>query len=160
MGKYQYRLKCEFKVDPESFISVADELEISIPCINCQRDHRTIVFENITEKGICTPRKKCNGFPGKLTSRELIKKSDHIQVNYLIDFEYEPFIDQKYNVKSNFKFGWTRVYFTLNCSNCEKENTISTQENVGRPWDVKCDCGNVIYKDHKSPFSYKVIEVN
>ncbi len=63
MGKYQYKLKCEFILSPENFISLDDQLEISLPCLNCRRYNRTIIFENINEKGICTPRKKCDGFP-------------------------------------------------------------------------------------------------
>ena len=63
MGKYQYKLKCEFILSPENFISLDDQLEISLPCLNCRRYNRTIIFENINEKGICTPQKKCDGFP-------------------------------------------------------------------------------------------------
>ena len=160
MGKFQYKLTCDFKMNPESFIKVADKLEISLPCVNCQRDHRTIIFENINKKGICTPRNKCDGFPGELIEREIIKELDSVKIHYLIKFEYHPFIDLKYNVESSFKFGWARVYFTIKCAQCQKENTISTQENVGRPWDVKCECGSIIYQDHKSPFKYEAIEIS
>jgi hypothetical protein len=82
-------------------------------------------------------------------------------VKYLIDFEYEPFIDKKYNLKSSLpEFGWARVYFTLKCANCQKERTISTQENITRPWNERCGCGNIIYKEEKSPFDYEVDEFN
>lgn len=158
MGKHQYRLSCEFHVSPESFISVANKLEISIPCINCHRYDRTILFEDVHEKGICTPPNKCDGFPGKLTSREIIKKPDSIEVNYLIDFNYQPFFDQIDKEESNFKFGWARVKFTLKCQKIKK--IITTQENLRRPWSVKCICENVIYKENKSPFNYNVIEIN
>ncbi|TXN37189.1 hypothetical protein FVB32_02570 [Flagellimonas hymeniacidonis] len=158
MSKSQYTLSCYFKLNPESFVKVSDQLEISLPCINCQRDHRTIIFENINEKGICTPRKKCEGFPGKLVSREIIKEADGVKVNYLIEFDYHKFTDLKYNAESNFKFGWARVYFTIKCSECQKEKTISTQENVGRPWDEKCECGNIIFQDYETPFKYQATE--
>jgi hypothetical protein len=161
MGQYQYRLNCELNVNPKNFVGVRDVLEISLPCMNCQRNDRTIIFEGINTEGICTPREKCDGFPGKLTSREIIKKSDTVEVMYLIDFEYEPFIDRKYNLKSSLpEFGWARLYFTLKCANCQKEKTISTQENIGRPWNERCGCGNIIYKDEESPFDYEVNEFN
>jgi hypothetical protein len=130
--------------------------------MNCQRDDRTIIFEGTNTEGICTPREKCDGFPGKLTSLETIKKSDTVEVKYLIDFEYEPFIDKKYNLKSSLSefFGWARVCFTLKCANCQKERTIETQENLGRPWAERCDCGNIIYMEEKSPFDYTVNEFN
>ena len=160
MGKFQYKLSCDIKINPESFIKVADELEISLPCVNCQRNHRTIIFENINQKGICTPRNKCEGFPGKLINRELLKESDRVKINYLIEFEYHQFTDLKYKVESSFKFGWARVCFTIKCLQCQKENTMSTQENLTRPWDVKCECGNTIFKEYKTPFKYEVIETN
>ena len=158
MSKLQYKLTCNFQLDPNTFVQVADELEISLPCINCQRDRRTIIFEDLDVPGICTPRKKCNGFPGKLSKREVTKTSNGVHVNYLIDFDYTPFIDRKYNMKVNFEFGWARVYFTIKCAQCDRENTISSQENLVRPWHAKCDCGNIIFKDVENPFTYEVIE--
>lgn len=160
MERFQYKLSCDFKLNPESFIKVADDLEISLPCVNCQRYYRTIIFENINSKGICTPSNKCEGFLGKLVDRELIKKSDGVEINYLIEFDYQQFTDLKYKVESNLKFSWARVYFTIKCTQCQKENKISTQENVGRPRDEKCECGNIIFKDHEMPFKYEIIELN
>ena len=78
----------------------------------------------------------------------------------MIHFEYEPFLDQKYKVNSNFNFGWARIYFTTMCSKCQKENTVSTQENIGRPRNCKCECGNIIYSEQVSPFKYEANEVN
>ena len=157
MGKFQYKLSCEFKLNPESFLNLSDQLEISLPCINCQRDYRTIIFENINENGICTPREKCVGFPGKLTNKKVIKEVNKVKINYLIDFDYHQFIDLKYNIESNFKFGWARVCFNIKCLECQKENTISTQENLERPLDKKCECGNILYKDYETPFKYQLI---
>lgn len=160
MVKFQYKLSCYLKINPADFIKVFDELELSLPCVNCQRDHRTIIFENVNKKGVCTPRKKCEGFPGKLISKQIITKSDGVKINYLIVFDYQKFIDLKYRIESNFNFGWARVYFSVKCCQCKKENTISTQENLGRPLDVKCECGAILFKDHETPFKYEAIEMS
>lgn len=157
--KFQYKLSCNFKIDSDNFIEVSDELEISLPCINCQRAYRTIIFEKINEKGICTPRNKCEGFSGEIINREIIKESDSVKINCLIEFDYQQFIDLKYKTESNFEFGWARVYFTVKCFQCQKETIVSTQENVVRPWDVKCKCGSSVFKDYESPFKYEVIEL-
>lgn len=159
MVKHQYKLTFDLKINPESFITVADKLEISLPCINCQRDHRTIIFEDINKTGICTPREKCSGFKGSLIKREIIKESDGIKTNYLIEFDYQPFIDLKYKRESNFNFGWARVYFSIKCHKCQKENSISTQENLVRPLNVQCQCGNIIFRDEKKPFQYECVEI-
>ncbi len=160
MAKYLYKLTCDLNINPKNFISVGDELQISLPCINCQRDNRTIIFENVNKNGICTPRKKCSGFPGHITSREVINEKDRIKINYLIEFDYLPFFDLKYKVESKIKFDWARVYFSIRCTQCQKEQNISTQENISRPWIVKCECGNILFKDEKSPFKYEANEIN
>jgi len=159
MGKYHYKLTCDFKVDPKSFIHINDKLEITLPCITCHRANRTIVFETLDESGICTPREKCEGFQGELIKKDVVEQSNGIQVNFLIDFEYASFKDLKYKVESNFKHGWARVYFKLKCSNCSNNKTISTQENLGRPRSIKCNCGETVYEEHQSPFTYEAIEV-
>lgn len=56
------------------------------------------------------------------------------------------------------KFGSARVYFTVQCSKCEKERTISTQENIGGPGDAKCEWGNRIFQDYETPFKYQATE--
>ena len=156
MEKYNFLLNCTLPVNPKSFIALANKLEISIPCVNCHRQRRTIIFEDINKNGICTPRKKCNGFKGKLSKREIIKKPNSIELNYTINFNYAPFLDEKYGIESNLDSKWARIYFTLKCTVCQKENTISTQENIVRPRNVKCTCGNVILKENHPPFKYSI----
>ena len=109
MSKYQYLLSCTINVLPENFDSISDYLEISIPCVNCEREHRTIVFKEVGAVGICTPREKCSGFPGRLTAKEIIPNSRSVVVNYLIDFIFEPFIDKKYNSEIHLlNLNWAR----------------------------------------------------
>lgn len=160
MAKYQYKLVCNLKIIPKNFITVADKLEISLPCIHCQRTHRTIIFEGVNKKGICTPSEKCTGFPGSLLNREIIKQSDGIKINFLIEFDYQPFVDLKYKVESKFENNWARVYFSISCPECQKEKTISTQENLARPFNQKCECGNILFREAESPFEYILIEIN
>jgi hypothetical protein len=160
LKKVQYSLNCDLKISPNSFVRVADELEISLPCINCQRNRRTILFKGINQKGVCTPKSKCRGFPGSIVLREVIKDTNSIKINYLIEFDYHPFIDLKYNIESNFKSSWARVYFTLKCSQCLEENIVSTQQNLHRPTNKYCKCGNILFKDKKVPFKYNSIEIS
>lgn len=160
MGQYQYKITCELMADPASFIDISEVLEVSLPCINCQRDRRTIIFIELNTEGICTPRHKCKGFPGKLISRKIVKEENTIKITYLIDFDYEPFKDLKDGQVSNFKYGWARVSFRLRCLKCQKVFNLSSQENIGRPWIVNCKCGNTVYWDEKSPFSYEVISAS
>jgi hypothetical protein len=157
---YQYSLTCTLNINPAHFECVADELEVSLPCINCERDHRTIIFKGIETQGICTPRNKCTGFLGQLTSREVSKNTNEVLIKYIVEFDFKPFYDKKHNIKANLpEFGWGRVHFTLKCDKCGSQNELSTQDNLGRPWQQKCACGNIVYQEKEQPFMYKIEEM-
>ena len=155
MEPYQYILTCELPVKPENFGGIEEKLEITIPCTNCQRGNRTIIFEAPGAEGICTPREKCDGFPGKLTYRKVIEKENSVIIRYWIDFDYAPFIDRKHGVQYELtKHGWARVHFTLTCNKCNYKKATSTQENRVRPREDKCNCMHTIYREKESPFTY------
>lgn len=161
MSRYEYVVNCQLPVVPINFDSISDRLEIRLPCINCQRAFRTIIFKNLNSPGICTPIPKCDGFPGKLMNKEISINSNSIQVEFKIEMEYEKFNDKKYNWTSTLdKHGWARVSFTIKCTKCGKLNSISTDENCGRPWSHYCQCGNALYMEVLSPFKYKAIKKN
>jgi len=160
MAIVHYQLITELKVQPENFINITNKLELSLPCYTCKRIQRTIVFKNIDEKGICTPPQKCNGFQGKIIDREIIKSFENVKVKFLINFNYEPFVDKKYNLKSDLNSKWGRISFYIRCDNCNNQKEVSTQENLVRPYMIKCDCGNTVYIEDKSPFTYEVVTKN
>lgn len=153
--RYQYVLTCELPVKPEHLGSINDKLEITIPCTNCQRGNRTIVFDAPGKKGACTPREKCDGFPGKLMYRKVVEKEKSMVIRYWIDFDYAPFIDRKHGVQFELtKYGWARVHFTLKCKKCGYIKETSTQENYVRPREIMCNCSSKIYSEVESPFTY------
>lgn len=160
MKKYQCKLNCRININPTFFVDVDKELEIAFPCINCHRFRRTIIFRGVNKEGICTPINKCDGFFGKLISCNIIKKLDFVEIEYLIVFFYEPFIDIKYDIESDLDFesGWARISFNIKCPKCQIEK-ISTQGNIVRPLNRKCKCGNIIYNEEKDPFNFKITEI-
>ncbi|MFN8673068.1 MAG: hypothetical protein U0457_13440 [Candidatus Sericytochromatia bacterium] len=160
MKKYKYKLNCTFNVNPETFVELSNKLEIALPCVNCQRMIRTIVFNGTNQKGICTPKENCTGFLGELLIHEVIIHPNYIEGNYIINLDYEPFIDKKYKFISTLDTGWARVSFTLNCSRCKNNNIIITQGNLSRPFKIKCGCSNVIYQEEQEPFKYIFNEIN
>lgn len=160
MNQYQYTLICTLPLSEGRFVDISDELAITLPCINCLRDHRTVIFKGIGEKGVCTPKVKCSGFIGQILDRNVIRDFNFIKIKYTLRFDYEAFLDKKYGVKTDLHTAkWARIYFTIECMNCEELHTLSSQENLGRPWKAKCQCGKVIYEETENPFQYSFREI-
>lgn len=158
MASFQYQLNVVLPLGNSSFSKVAEQLEISLLCMNCKRNHRTVIFKGLDQDGICTPKNKCSGFYGRLKQRNIVISINQVKLYYTIELEYEPFIDQKYQTESSFEPLWARLYFYLICPTCHKERRISTQGNLGRPRRVKCTCDTIIYQEEHNPFSFKLLE--
>ncbi|MCB9050487.1 MAG: hypothetical protein H6556_13750 [Lewinellaceae bacterium] len=45
MPLYQLALTAHLSIHPDDFLSTLPNLEVRIPCINCQRFNRTIFFK-------------------------------------------------------------------------------------------------------------------
>lgn len=157
MSTHCYYLTCTLEIDPARFVAVSNKLELSLPCVNCKRDYRTVIFEGTEKNGMCTPREKCSGFHGKLVERKIDRLANKIEVLYTIEFEYEAFKDQQLGKEAVLgKYGWARIYFSATCASCGEEGLFSTQENMVRPCPHKCTCGHTVMMEEGSPFSYAV----
>lgn len=158
MNSYTYTLSCSLNLNPADLDGIEDTLEITIPCSNCQRINRTIIFEGAGTNGICTPSEKCSGFPGKLIERKIITGINSVQIKHRIEFEYDRFIDKKYGVESSLDstIKWARIYFTIKCSSCGTKAKQSTQENIVRPSKYTCQCGRELYDERVTPFEYQI----
>ncbi|MCI5055730.1 MAG: hypothetical protein MRY83_06455 [Flavobacteriales bacterium] len=148
-----FQIQCRLGIKSSEIVTPSEAIEVSLPCVNCKRNRRTVIFDNSSKFGICTPRDKCPGFKGKLSSYGISREPNFAVLTYNIAFEYESFIDQKYKNESYFS-RWARVYFTLQCSKCKQKNTLSTQDNMVRPFTEKCRCGNAIYLENENPLKY------
>lgn len=161
MSTYLYHLDCVLHMDPRCLTGVSNTLELSLPCMTCRRDDRTIVFGAIEKNGICTPQEKCSGFPGQVTERKIDWLYDRVQIRYSIRFEYEVFKDMQPGKKNELtKDGWARICISIKCTACGHEELYSTQENTARPKAYQCPCGKTLLKEKESPFRYSVTSVN
>lgn len=157
MSPYIYYLTCTLPIDPARFEAVSGKLEISLPCVNCKRDYRTVIFEGTGKGGICTPREKCGGFHGSLVKKQIDRLANSVEVLYTIEFDYEPFKDEQLGKETVLgKYGWARIYFSASCASCGEEGLFSTQENMVRPYVHRCSCGNTILTEEESAFRYAV----
>lgn len=155
MSTYLYYLTCTLQIEPSRFEAVSSRLEISLPCVNCKRDYRTIIFEGTGKAGICTPREKCSGFHGSVVKKQVDRLAKNIEVMYTIEFEYEPFKDERLGKQTVLgKYGWARTGFSAICAACGEEGLFSTQENMVRPYLHKCSCGHTVMTEEESPFKY------
>lgn len=155
MSTYLYDLTCTLETNPAFFGAVSNKLEISLPCVNCRRDYRTVIFEGTGKDGICTPKEKCSGFRGSLVKKQIDRLANTVEVLYTIEFEYEPFKDEQLGKETVLgKYGWARIYFSATCTACSEEGLFSTQENMIRPYVHRCSCGCTIMMEEESPFRY------
>lgn len=46
---------------------------------------------------------------------------------------------------------WARTLLKIRCTSCGKESEVSTQSNLGRPYENVCECGNHLYTDADPP---------
>lgn len=157
MAKYQYTLDCYFPIAPANYLGIMSRLEMTIPCINCQRYNRTILFKGLDTPGICTPSSKCSGFPGRWTKALIKELEEAIILRYIVEFEYEPFIDLKHKKPSNLDQGhWARITLRYKCEACGKTKRYFTQDNLGRPRILTCSCGHEKCMEPENPLRYRM----
>jgi len=152
--QYTSEIECLVSASKNVLLEINPELEASFDCMNCRRSHRSVIFKTIGSRGICTPRKKCYGFPGILRSVSIKRDGYLYSVKYLIDFNYEQFIDLKYNTDSKLGATWARINLKLSCPKCERVTDNQTQDNLGRPRIFNCECGYLLYEEKYNPFKY------
>jgi hypothetical protein len=142
-------ISASLSVAPGVTIAFGDQLEVSLDCPNCKRKRRTVIFNLGGRDGRCTPVKNCGMFPGRLTDKRPSQRTNTFSVDYVVEYQYEPFLDLKYGDESTGAPSWARVHFMVKCPRCSREKDWSTQNNIVRPWSHVCDCGQMLYTEEQ-----------
>lgn len=121
-----------------------DPLEISLDCSHCQRTQRTVILRQADNTAICTPTK--HAFSARIVARHISQDASP-ELRVLVHYDYQPFVDSKYQRESTGVPSWGRINCTCTCPNCGNLNTTSTQTNIVRPWTRLCACGYALYTD-------------
>ena len=148
-------ITCCFQVSHSTRFQVKPHIDVSFACPQCQRVNRTVVFEELGQRGICTPQKKCSGFPGALTSLTVSDTEHGKKAQFLIEYDYADFYDTKLGIRAPKGASWARVRFYILCSNCKKLILGSTQTNRSRPSRTVCACGDLLLREQSDPFTFE-----
>ncbi len=140
-------IACCLRPKKGTVIDYHTSVEVSFDCSSCKRTRRTIRFQNVDVTGICTPAKKCDGFPGRLIAVLPFQLDGKSFVKYQIQYSYTPFLDRKNGNESTCEPTWGRVSFDVACPKCGASTAHSTQNNLARPHAVYCTCGSPLYDD-------------
>ena len=128
-------------------ITFSDTVMVSIDCCGCKRCMRSIVFDKSGFSTYCTPTK--HKFNGKIIKLKSTKNGDMTISTciYLIEYEFELFVDAKYpNHIPSPGSNWARVKCIMRCK-CGSNISWETQNNLGRPFNVLCECGAVLSRE-------------
>ncbi len=150
---FKSKIDCSFQLTENVMLEVKPYIEVSFPCSNCKRDHRTVIFRNIGARGICTPKTKCVGFPGTLKSLVLSDTESGKSACFVIEYNYTDFIDTKYQRNTQNGATWTRIHYIITCPKCIETTESTTQTNIIRPIKRVCNCGNVLYHEPDNPIN-------
>jgi hypothetical protein len=123
-------------------------IEVSLACHRCRRAGRTIVLGDSPEAqhwGGATN----HAFHGRVAAFHTEPpRSDGdgfvITASFRLEYEFEPFEDSKYpaHVVSPLPT-WGRVHLSITCP-CARVRETSTQTNIVRPRNVRCECGQIL----------------
>jgi len=143
----------EYNLEKGVGASFGSKLEVSLPCTHCQRNRRTVVFHQGKDPVRCCPgsaktSKKHPHYPGRIvTCESLAGPEDPFNVHFLIEYEYEPFVDAKYGKPSNPIPSWGRSSVDVMCPKCYVWTEGFTQSNLVRPRSTSCPCGQLLFTE-------------
>lgn len=128
-------------------VTFADTIELSLDCHVCRRFHRTVRLSKAESKGRCFPTK--HPFPGRVIAKEISHDKRLTTVKYRVRFESESFKDKKFPKapKPSGELSWARVSFKITCLACGERSAYETQNNLVRPIDCTCECGQLLYME-------------
>lgn len=150
--KKKFVVEVEINLDSKVFISFDSFIEISMDCFICQRKLRTIILKHGEEKARCI--KKNHVYPAKIVE---LKRTEN-KVEYHVEYDYRQFEDERNKMPSDDNIKWARVYFKIECPNCNKQKDCSVQTNTIRPWSCYCKCGQLLYTEQdEMPIIKKII---
>ena len=84
-------------------------------------------------------------------------EQDGTRARYEFHYDYEDFVDAKEPDRPGYAMlepgapSWARVFLSASCDSCGAVVKSSTQSNFGRPREVHCDCGKVLFSDEHPP---------
>ncbi len=113
-----------------------DTIEVSLDCPVCLRTGRTIGFHDIAGTARCSPTG--HPFPGVAESRTVSFDAGRTTVAYRLRHATAEFTDPKYHYLSVRHPTWARIYFHLQCPDCGQRQRDSVQNNIVRPFMVRC----------------------
>jgi len=136
-------------------VSADDTLELSLNCFVCERTRRTIILRVGEEAGICTPTKHL--FPAKILAKETLSQTKSVELKYLVEYWFAPFVDRKYKEPAEDSLIWGRVHFSITCPKCGETKIRSVQTNLVRPFTEYCSCGNALYSETEEYPKFKKV---
>jgi len=123
-------------------------VEVSLACHQCRRADRTIVLGDSPEAEHWG-RAADHHFHGRVAAfhTEPPRPSGDgfiITASFRLEYEFEPFEDIKYPARVvSPQPTWGRVHLAITCP-CGRVRETSTQTNIVRPRDVRCECGQIL----------------
>ena len=131
----------------EGISTVFDPLiEISADCYVCQKTTRTFELRYGDDYAVCV--KDGHRLPGKIA--EMITGEN--RVKYLIELDYNEFVEKRFKLASKRMVTWARVHFKIACPKCNAVAEGFTQNNVVRPRKLRCSCGELLHaEDEEMP---------
>lgn len=152
---------CEFRLSlqvPEQVqLEPFQRLEVALPCAACQRADRTIILTQ-TEPGQHWSGPD-HDFPGCLKAVTLERQGGLAKVTYLLEYEFEPFVDAKYPDRIVApQPSWGRMGMLLTCP-CGHAREMETQCNLVKPIAEVCDCGQMLFLEVENALQFSAATV-
>jgi hypothetical protein len=141
MQSFLADVRLVLEVEPSAELFFEAFVEVSLPCIDCCRDDRTVFLRRSPEPSECCP----TGHPyrGELHRIHQDRRGSIARVRYRFTFSYAPFQDEVYGFPSELALHWARVSGTVLCKRCGRRTPWSLQNNLVFPLDQVCPCGLV-----------------
>ena len=142
MRLYGCKLVWSAQTDPATRVEIARSLEVSLACPGCARDHRTLILsEHQSARHWGDPE---HPFQGRVVTKSLSVQDGVIRANYILEYEYEPFVDPKFSPDPvSSQPSWARLNYHLHCL-CGRTIEGETQHNLTRPSSDVCSCGRLL----------------
>jgi hypothetical protein len=152
-------VESQFALTPGCGILFDDHIEVSLDCPACCRTGRTVNFYGNVGKAVCTPTG--HAFPGVLEDVVRGEAEGRTTVTYRLRYTTASFMDSKRQERSVPHPTWARVHFQLACPSCGTRNPATTQNNLVRPWSVRCKrCHETLWVDSQEMPRFRLVDEN
>lgn len=149
--------RCEFRlavqVPAQVGLKASRRLEASLACTGCQRADRTILLSQ-TEPARHWGGSDDHEYPGRLAGFSLERQADLARVVYLLEYDFEPFVDAKYPEREvTPQPTWGRMALQLSCV-CGHLRELETQCNLVKPMAEICGCGRLLFLETEGALQF------